>query len=47
MYLYPELLKAHKANDLAVMKAYGFSPKMTEEKIVSSVFKMYQNLVSQ
>lgn len=46
MYLYPELLKAHKANDLAVMKAYGFSPKLTEEEIVSSLFKMYQELVS-
>lgn len=40
----PELLQAHKANDLAVMKAYGFSTKMTEEDIVKALFKMYQQL---
>ena len=36
-----ELQDAHKANDRAVMAAYGFSPKMTEEEIVAELFKMY------
>ena len=44
MYLYTDLVAAHKANDLAVMKAYGFSSKMTEEEIVKELFKMYQQL---
>lgn len=42
MYLYPELVKAHDANDRAVMKAYGFKPSMTEDEIVAELFKMYQ-----
>ncbi len=46
MYLYPELVKAHKENDLAVMKAYGFSPKMTEEELVIALFEMYKRLVN-
>ena len=41
MYLFQELSKAHKANDKAVMEAYGFSPDMTEEKIVAALFKLY------
>ena len=44
MYLYTDLVAAHKANDLAVMKAYGFSSKMSEEEIVKELFKMYQQL---
>lgn len=40
----PELLQAHKANDLAVMKAYGFSAKMTEEDIVKELFGRYMEL---
>ncbi|WP_308603342.1 DNA methyltransferase [uncultured Fibrobacter sp.] len=41
----PELRKAHRENDLAVMEAYGFSPKMTESEIVAELFKMYEELV--
>ncbi|MBO4441485.1 methylase, partial [bacterium] len=40
----PELRKAHKENDKAVMQAYGFDPKMTEAEIVTELFKMYENL---
>ena len=40
----PELRKAHRENDLAVMEAYGFSPKMTESEIVAELFKMYEKL---
>ena len=39
-----ELRKAHRANDLAVMAAYGFNPKMTESEIVAELFKMYEKL---
>ena len=46
MYLYPELKKAHQANDRAVMKAYGFPIKdFTEEDCVAELMKMYQKLV--
>lgn len=41
----PELRKAHRANDAAVMEAYGFRKDMTEPEIVAELFKMYQNLV--
>ena len=41
----PDLRKAHKANDLAVMQAYGFNPKITESEIVAELFKMYSNLL--
>ena len=40
----PELRKAHKENDKAVMQAYGFHPKMTEAEIVAELFKMYEKL---
>ena len=43
----PELRKAHKENDKAVMAAYGFNPKMTEAEIVSELFKMYEKLTKQ
>ncbi|MBQ9862262.1 MAG: class I SAM-dependent DNA methyltransferase, partial [Clostridia bacterium] len=46
MWLYPELLKAHQANDRAVMQAYGFDVKtMTESTCVAELMKMYQELV--
>ena len=41
----PELRKAHVANDKAVMTAYGFSTKMSEEDCVAELMKMYQRLV--
>ena len=40
----PELRKAHQQNDKAVMKAYGFSVKMTESECVAELMKMYQKL---
>lgn len=39
-----ELRKAHRENDKAVMKAYGFKADMTEAEIVSELFKMYEKL---
>lgn len=39
-----ELRKAHQANDRAVMEAYGFSLKMTEQECVAELMKMYQRL---
>ena len=42
----PELRKAHTANDIAVMHAYGFSTKMSESDCVAELMKMYQNLVA-
>ena len=40
----PELRKAHKANDKAVMQAYGFKADMTESEIVAELMKMYRDL---
>lgn len=40
-----ELRKAHRANDAAVMEAYGFRKDMTEPEIVAELFKLYQTLV--
>jgi hypothetical protein len=42
-----ELRKAHKANDDAVMAAYGFDLTLSENEIVAELFKMYQELVKQ
>ncbi|MBP0955381.1 MAG: class I SAM-dependent DNA methyltransferase [Oscillospiraceae bacterium] len=39
-----DLSKAHKANDKAVMQAYGFKPDMTESDIVAELMKMYKAL---
>ena len=42
----PELRKAHRENDKAVMQAYGFDVKtMTESTCVAELMKMYQKLV--
>lgn len=41
-----ELRKAHRANDAAVMEAYGFRKDMTEPEIVAELFKMYQKLMT-
>lgn len=41
----PELRKAHRANDAAVLEAYGFPKDITESEIVAELFKMYQKLV--
>lgn len=42
-----ELRKAHKANDKAVMEAYGFTSDMTEEDIVAELFKLYEKKVKE
>ena len=42
-----ELRKAHQANDRAVMDAYGFDLKMTEQECVAELMKMYQKLTEE
>jgi hypothetical protein len=44
LILFPDLMKAHKANDAAVLEAYGFPKDATESDIVARLFKMYQEL---
>ena len=46
MYLYTELVEAHKANDKAVMAAYGFDKDIPESEIVAALMKMYQKLTA-
>ncbi len=46
LILFPDLMKAHKANDAAVMEAYGFRKDMTEPEIVAELFKMYKELTN-
>ncbi len=41
----PELRKAHRENDKAVMAAYGFKPDLDESEIVAELFRMYQGMV--
>ena len=41
----PELRKAHRENDKAVMAAYGFDSKMDESEIVARLFEMYEAMV--
>jgi type I restriction-modification system DNA methylase subunit len=47
----PELRKAHKANDNAVMEAYGFDIKSisddNETLLVAELFKLYQSLTKE
>jgi len=45
MFLYTDLLEAHRANDRAVMRAYGFSLKMSESECVAALMRMYQKLI--
>ena len=40
-----ELRKAHKLNDKAMLKAYGFNKNITEEECVAKVMEMYKELV--
>ena len=39
-----DLRKAHRANDAAVLEAYGFPKDASESEIVARLFKMYQEL---
>ena len=41
-----ELRKAHRANDAAVLEAYGFPKDATESDIIARLFKMYQKLTA-
>ncbi|WP_314093893.1 DNA methyltransferase [Selenomonas noxia] len=41
----PELREAHRANDRAVMRAYGFSTKLMESECVAELMKRYEQLV--
>lgn len=43
----PELLKAHKANDKAVLALYGFKSDATEEEIVVKLMQMYAEKVNE
>lgn len=45
LILFPELNKAHRANDAAVLEAYGFPKDASESDIVARLFKMYRELV--
>ena len=45
-YLFADLVAAHKANDRAVMEAYGFAEGMSDEAIVGELFKMYEKLTA-
>ncbi len=42
-----ELRKAHRANDLAVMKLYGYKSDMKEPDIVADLFRRYEKLVKE
>jgi hypothetical protein len=42
----PDLIKAHKALDKAVMKLYSFPKDMSEPDIVARLMEMFQKLVS-
>lgn len=45
MLLYPDLKKAHQANDRAVMEAYGMWGNVhSESECVAWLFRMYENL---
>lgn len=39
-----DLLQAHRANDCAVMAAYGFATKMTEPECVAALFALYREI---
>ena len=45
MYLFPELVAAHEANDRAVLAAYGLDPGTPEPEIVDHLFRRYGELV--
>ena len=47
MYLFDDLVKAHKANDKAVIEAYGFNKDMSESEIVAALMKMYQRMTEE
>ena len=40
----PELRSAHQANDRAVLKAYGWAPKLAEEDVITRLLTRYEEL---
>ena len=42
-----ELLKAHEANDKAVLSLYGLAPDSTEEQIVAHLMELYKQKVDE
>lgn len=40
-----ELREAHRANDRAVMQAYGFDTLMTEEECVAALMELYESKI--
>lgn len=47
MYLFSELVEAHKKNDRAVMKAYGFEKRPPESEMVSELFNRYLKITAE
>ena len=45
-YLFTELVAAHKANDHAVMEAYGFAEDLSEKEIVWKMLELYEKLTA-
>ena len=45
MYLFPELVAAHEANDRAVLAAYGLKPDTPEPEIVAHLFGLYARMM--
>ena len=43
----PDLVKAHIANDHAVLRAYGLKTDISEKAIVEFLFRKYSNLTKQ
>ncbi|MBQ1909150.1 MAG: methylase [Bacteroidaceae bacterium] len=41
----PELRRAHRANDEAVMAAYGWAKDLPEQEVVARLFQMYESLL--
>ena len=46
LFMPTELLKAHQANDRAVLAAYGLAPDTPEQEIVAHLFKLYAEKVN-
>ena len=46
MYLFMDLVAAHKANDEAVLAAYGWPNNLSEDEIVTRLFKLYIQVVA-
>ncbi len=46
MYLFSDLVAAHKANDESVLAAYGWPNNLSEDEIVTRLFKLYIQVVA-